>query len=71
MAEDHVTGNANGPLGAYLVRHGAMPHDGRRLAFEGHQGRALGRDGIVHVAVDIEAGAPATVTIAGDATIRG
>ncbi|WBR99864.1 PhzF family isomerase [Pseudoduganella sp. SL102] len=70
IAEDPVTGNANGPLGAYLVRHGLMPHDGKRLAFEGHQGRALGRDGIVHVAVDIADGAPAVVTIAGDAVIR-
>lgn len=70
VAEDPVTGNANGPLGAYLVRHRLLPHDGVRLAFEGHQGRALGRDGIVHVSVEIEAGAPATVTIAGDAVIR-
>jgi PhzF family phenazine biosynthesis protein len=70
VAEDPVTGNANGPLGAYLVRHRLMPHDGSRLAFEGHQGRALGRDGIVHVTVDIEAGEPASVTIAGDAVIR-
>lgn len=70
IAEDPVTGNANGPLGAYLVRHGLMPHDGKRLAFEGHQGRAMGREGIVHVAVDIEDGAPAVVTIAGDAVIR-
>jgi PhzF family phenazine biosynthesis protein len=70
VAEDPVTGNANGPLGAYLVRHGLMAHDGRRLAFEGHQGRALGRDGIVHVTVDIVDGMPESVTIAGDAVIR-
>lgn len=70
VAEDPVTGNANGPLGAYLVRHGLLPHDGERLVFEGHQGRAMGRDGIVHVAVDIAEGEPAAVTIAGDAVIR-
>ncbi|WP_338761363.1 PhzF family phenazine biosynthesis isomerase [Massilia sp. METH4] len=70
VAEDPVTGNANGPLGAYLVRHGLIAHDGRRLVFEGHQGRALGRDGIVHVEVEIAGGAPAAVTIAGDAVIR-
>ncbi|QGZ42806.1 PhzF family phenazine biosynthesis protein [Pseudoduganella flava] len=70
VAEDPVTGNANGPLGAYLVRHGLMAHDGVRLAYEGHQGRALGRDGIVHVAVDIGGGAPLAVTIAGDAVIN-
>ncbi|MBB3219704.1 PhzF family phenazine biosynthesis isomerase [Pseudoduganella umbonata] len=70
VAEDPVTGNANGPLGAYLVRHGLMAHDSERLAFEGHQGRALGRDGVVHVDVEIAAGEPAVVTIAGDAVIR-
>jgi PhzF family phenazine biosynthesis protein len=70
VAEDPVTGNANGPLGAYLVRHGLMAHDGVRLAYQGHQGRALGRDGIVHVAVDIGGGAPLAVTIAGDAVIN-
>jgi PhzF family phenazine biosynthesis protein len=72
--EDPVTGNANGPLGAYLVRHGLMMHDGGSLAFEGHQGRALRRDGVVHVRVDVAAdgngGAePRRVTISGDAVI--
>lgn len=69
IAEDPVTGNANGPLGAYLVRHQAMPHDSGVLEFEGHQGRALGRDGIVHVRVEISHGAPVHVSIAGDAVI--
>ncbi|WP_395408022.1 PhzF family isomerase [Pseudoduganella sp. UC29_106] len=72
--EDPVTGNANGPLGAYLVRHKLMAHDGVSLAFEGHQGRALRREGVVHVRVDIAVGAngdaaPQRVTIAGDAAI--
>ena len=69
IAEDPVTGNANGPLGAYLVRHRLLPHDGRNLRFEGRQGRALRRDGVVHVAVGIDNHAPATVSIAGDACI--
>jgi PhzF family phenazine biosynthesis protein len=69
IAEDPVTGNANGPLGAYLVRHGLMAHDGAVLAFEGHQGRALRRDGIVHVRVDVADDGPARVTITGDAVI--
>jgi PhzF family phenazine biosynthesis protein len=72
--EDPVTGNANGPLGAYLVRHGLMEHDGVSLAFEGHQGRALRRDGVVHLRVDIApdddgGAAPQRVSIAGDAVI--
>lgn len=69
IAEDPVTGNANGPLGAYLVRHGLMRHDNRRLSFEGHQGRAIRRDGVVHVSVDIEAGEPKHVSIHGDAVL--
>jgi PhzF family phenazine biosynthesis protein len=67
--EDPVTGNANGPLGAYLVRHGLMRHDGKELALAGHQGRALRRDGVVQVRVAIEDGAPVKVTISGEAVI--
>lgn len=67
IAEDPVTGNANGPLGAYLVKHDLMPHDGHQLNFDGHQGRALRRDGVVHVTVDINSGEPAQVSIHGDA----
>lgn len=69
IPEDPVTGNANGPLGAYLVRHGLMAHDGKLLRFDGHQGRALGRDGVVHVEVAIEQGEPRHVAIRGSAAI--
>ncbi|WP_374015219.1 PhzF family phenazine biosynthesis isomerase [Massilia sp. BJB1822] len=67
IAEDPVTGNANGPLGAYIARHGLLPHDGRRLSFDGHQGRVLRRDGVVRVMVEIEEGEAISVAIAGDA----
>ena len=69
IAEDPVTGNANGPLGAYLVRYGLMPHDGHQFDFEGHQGRAMRRDGVVQVTVDVEADQPAQVSIHGDAVL--
>jgi len=69
IPEDPVTGNANGPLGAYLVRHKLMPHDGRELVFDGHQGRAIRRDGVVQVRVAVEGGAPVRVTISGEAVI--
>ena len=69
IAEDPVTGNANGPLGAYLVRHRLLPHDGRSVRFQGRQGRALRRDGVVHVEVMIDNDEPAAVSIAGDACI--
>lgn len=69
IPEDPVTGNANGPLGAYLVRHGLMAHDGKLLRFDGHQGRALRRDGVVQVEVTIEQGAPRQVSISGGAVV--
>ncbi|MDT9001917.1 PhzF family isomerase [Paucibacter sp. APW11] len=70
IAEDPVTGNANGPLGAYLVQHRLMAHDGQCLRLQGHQGRALQRDGVVHVQVQIETdGSAGEVSIAGDSCI--
>lgn len=69
ISEDPVTGNANGPLGAYLVKHRLMAHDGKQLRFAGHQGRAIGRDGLVDVQVAIARGEPVKVTIKGDAVI--
>jgi PhzF family phenazine biosynthesis protein len=69
ICEDPVTGNANGPLGAYLVRHGLMRNDGRELAFDGRQGRALRRDGVVRVRVAIAGGEPVAVSISGAAVV--
>ncbi len=44
--EDPVTGNANGPMGAWLVHHGLMAHDGKRAADSRPSGaRALGKEG--------------------------
>lgn len=69
IPEDPVTGNANGPLGAYLVKHSLMPHNGSVLTFNGYQGRQIGREGIVSVRVEIENGEPCRVLIAGRAVI--
>lgn len=69
IPEDPVTGNANGPMGAYLVRHKLMPHDGNVLRLKGHQGRRLGRSGVVEVSVDIEHGEPVRVVISGEAVV--
>lgn len=67
IAEDPVTGNANGPLGAYLVRHGlcARPHD--ELRYRARQTTAQGRGGWMDVAVRIEGGDAAAVRIEGRA----
>lgn len=69
IVEDPVTGNANGPMGAWLVHHNLMQHDGKRLHVTGHQGRALGRDGIVEIDVVIQDNQPEKVTISGNAVI--
>ncbi len=59
IAEDPVTGNANGPLGAYLVRHGLVQPSDSTFAFQAKQGEAIGRPGIVDVEVTLEHGVPA------------
>lgn len=69
IAEDPVTGNANGPLGAYLVHYGFVRHDGRLLRFSARQGEAMGRPGTVSVDVAIQDAEPAEVKVAGRAVI--
>lgn len=67
--EDPVTGNANGPLGAYLVHHKLVKHSGDVFRFNARQGEAIGRAGTVNVEVEIENGEPACVRISGKAVI--
>ncbi|WP_329210050.1 PhzF family phenazine biosynthesis isomerase [Streptomyces sp. NBC_00683] len=68
ITEDPVTGNGNGPLGAYLVRHGIVPTSGGRLVFTGRQRAAMGRSGDVRVSVEARSDGELDVSIAGDAT---
>lgn len=67
--EDPVTGNANGPLGAYLVEHGLVKSNDSVFSFKGEQGYAIGRSGIVEVTVKIENNIPEQVKIGGKAVI--
>lgn len=69
IPEDPVTGNANGPLGAYLTHHHLVPTEGEAFSFKGRQGRAMGRPGTVEVTVQLEKGAPTLVRVAGQAVI--
>ncbi|NIR52054.1 PhzF family isomerase [candidate division KSB1 bacterium] len=69
ISEDPVTGNGNGPLGAYLVRYGLTEHDGEKLQFTSKQGEAMGRPGSVQVTVGIEQQKPVKVKVAGHAVI--
>jgi len=67
--EDPVTGNANGPLGAYLVQHKLVKTNGKTFSFKGKQGEAINRHGIVEVEVEIENEMPKLVKIGGHAKV--
>ncbi|MFL0198204.1 PhzF family isomerase [Clostridium sp. WILCCON 0269] len=67
--EDPVTGNANGPLGAYLVHHKLINHNNSLLKFKAKQGEAIERSGIIEVEVVIENNKPVEVKISGNAVI--
>lgn len=65
--EDPVTGNANGPLGAYLVAHGLVEIDRPVLNFTATQGHAVQRPGQMQVEVEIREGKAGKVRIEGTA----
>jgi PhzF family phenazine biosynthesis protein len=67
--EDPVTGNANGPLGAYLVHHNLVKRDNSSFSFKAKQGEAMKRPGIIEVEVRIEDKEPVEVKISGNAVI--
>lgn len=67
--EDPVTGNANGPLGAYLVHHKLVNHDGKLLSFQALQGVAMERPGTITANVAIDHGQPVEVRVSGKAVI--
>lgn len=67
--EDPVTGNANGPLGAYLVHHKLVKHNNSLFKFKAKQGEAIKRPGIIEVEVKIEDMEPVEVKVSGSAVI--
>ncbi len=69
IAEDPVTGNANGPLGAYAVEHGLAEPVRGVLSFRARQGEAMGRPGTVEVEVEVEDGMPKVVRVTGQAVV--
>lgn len=69
IPEDPVTGNANGPLGAYLVKHRLAKADRNVLRFRAVQGEAMGRPGTVDVEVAIADGNPVQVKVGGRAVV--
>lgn len=67
--EDPVTGNANGPLGAYLVKHNLVKHNNSIFKFKAKQGEAMKRPGTIEVEVKIEDKNPVEVKVLGNAVI--
>jgi PhzF family phenazine biosynthesis protein len=69
IPEDPVTGNANGPLAAYLVAHRLITHDGKTATVVNEQGRAMGRSGTVRVQVGIANDRAVKVKVSGHAVV--
>ena len=71
IAEDPVTGNANGPLGAYLVHFGLCQELATADFFEFYiiQGEAMGRPGTMRVRVEKKGQLPTKIQIFGQAVI--
>ena len=67
IMEDPVTGNANGPLGGYLVHHGLANYKGDIFEFKAIQGEKMNRLGVIQVKVNIKNNKPSLVQISGDA----
>ncbi len=65
--EDPVTGNANGPLGGYLVQNKIINYSNNIFEFNGKQGEKMGRPGVVQVKVFVENNQPSVIQIKGDA----
>jgi len=69
IREDPVTGNANGPLGAYLTRYGRVPATPDGFTFTVKQGEAMDRKGYMDVIVYSGDEGPRLVKISGRARI--
>ena len=67
IAEDPVSGNAHGLLGAYLASLGLLARSGERARFCGIQGHSLHRPGRVEVELEFTGGELACVWISGQA----
>jgi trans-2,3-dihydro-3-hydroxyanthranilate isomerase len=70
ITEDPATGSASGPLGCYLVRHGAVLGDAARR-MRSLQGVKMGRPSWIHVAIGGDADAITSVKVGGTAVLMG
>ncbi|WP_373076486.1 PhzF family isomerase [Fusobacterium varium] len=69
IEEDPVTGNANGPVGAYIVKYKLAKFEDNNFKFSAKQGISIGREGKINVNVNIENEEPVQVQVSGTATI--
>ncbi len=67
--EDPVTGNANGPLGAYLCHYKLVDTSSDQFTFTAIQGEAMGRPGQMKVTVTLDQHKPVKVQISGRAVV--
>ena len=70
IGEDPATGGASGPLGCYLVRHGAVTAD-RAVAMLSLQGVKMRRPSHVHISIGVDRGEIRTVRVGGTAVFAG
>ena len=70
ISEDPVTGNANGPLGGYLIQNKIVDFKNSNVfEFNGRQGETIDRPGVVNVKVAIANDLPALIQIKGEAVV--
>ncbi|WP_250254302.1 PhzF family isomerase [Chryseobacterium sp. Marseille-Q3244] len=67
IQEDPVTGNANGPLGGYLIQNKIVKVSDETFEFTGRQGEAINRIGQMKVEVTIKNHIPELIRITGNA----
>lgn len=67
--EDPVTGNANGPLGGYIIQNRIIETTEKLFEFNAKQGEAINRLGIISVKVEIENRRPKLIQIKGNAAV--
>ena len=70
IVEDPATGSASGPLGCYLVKHGALDA-GRARSFVSLQGVAMRRPSRLFISIDSHDGAITRVRVGGQAVCVG
>jgi PhzF family phenazine biosynthesis protein len=69
ITEDPVTGNANGPLGGYLVQNRIVSFEDNYFEFNAKQGEKINRLGTINVSVTSENNIPKEIKIKGNAVV--